>query len=99
MILLRGKYFRHRNGRCDFNSIYILYLCSKVSTNWVFFQALAQNSELRERLSKIHTESQIAEAAAVNVSSHMQVGDSTPPITLMTVIMTLIHFIFSLPHL
>lgn len=43
-----------------------------------FFQALAQNSELRERLSKIHTESQIAEAAAVNVSSHMQVGDSPP---------------------
>uniref|UniRef100_H3C3D6 Oxysterol-binding protein-related protein 3 n=1 Tax=Tetraodon nigroviridis TaxID=99883 RepID=H3C3D6_TETNG len=34
--------------------------------------ALAQNSELRERLGKIHTESQIAEVAAVNASSHVQ---------------------------
>lgn len=78
-ILLRGKSFRHRNVKCGFNSICILYLCSKLSTNWVLFQALAQNSELRERLSKIHTESQIAEAAAVNVSAHVQVGDCTPP--------------------
>lgn len=97
MILLRGKLFRR--GGYVFNSLYILYLCGKLSTNWVLFQALAQNSELRERLNKIHTESQITEAAALNVSSHVQVGDSTPPITLTTVIMTLIHFIFSLPHL
>lgn len=40
----------------------------------VFFQALAQNSELRERLCKIHAESHIVEPTLINASAPVQVG-------------------------
>lgn len=49
-------------------------MCNKQSSRWLFFQALAQNSELRERLSKIHAESHIIEPTLLNLTAPAQVG-------------------------
>uniref|UniRef100_A0A669EAE9 Oxysterol-binding protein n=1 Tax=Oreochromis niloticus TaxID=8128 RepID=A0A669EAE9_ORENI len=40
----------------------------------IFFQALAQNSELRERLCKIHAESQIIEPTLITLTAPVQVA-------------------------
>lgn len=51
-----------------------LALCSKQCLRWLFFQALAHNSELRERLCKIHAESHIVEPTLINLPAPAQVG-------------------------
>lgn len=50
-------------------------MCYKQCLHWLFFQALAQNSELRERLCKIHAESHIIEPTLINLTAHVQVGE------------------------
>lgn len=46
----------------------------KYCSRHLFFQALAQNSELRDRLSKIHAESHIVEPTLINLTAPVQVG-------------------------
>uniref|UniRef100_A0A672IVP6 Oxysterol-binding protein n=1 Tax=Salarias fasciatus TaxID=181472 RepID=A0A672IVP6_SALFA len=43
----------------QYSQHYLSGLCNKQCLRWLFLQALAQNSELRERLGKIHAESHI----------------------------------------
>lgn len=72
----------------------------------VFFQALAQNSELRERLCKIHAESHIVEPTLINASAPVQVGAGMqwlfsplhhpPPPLSPTILMIIIISIFIL---
>lgn len=49
-------------------------VCDKQRNIWLFFQALAQNSELRERLCKIHVESHVVEPTLLNLTAPAQVG-------------------------
>ncbi len=51
-----------------------LCVCYKQCLHWLFFQALAQNSELRERLCKIHAESHIVDSTLINLTAPAQVG-------------------------
>uniref|UniRef100_A0A4W6DLC6 Oxysterol-binding protein n=1 Tax=Lates calcarifer TaxID=8187 RepID=A0A4W6DLC6_LATCA len=51
-------------------------VCHKRCLHWLFFQALAQNSELRERLCKIHAESHIVEPTLINLTAPVQKQDS-----------------------
>uniref|UniRef100_A0A7N8XXX1 Oxysterol-binding protein n=1 Tax=Mastacembelus armatus TaxID=205130 RepID=A0A7N8XXX1_9TELE len=52
-------------------------VCYKQCLHWLFFQALAQNSELRERLRKIHAESHIVEPTLINLTAP-SVDESRP---------------------
>lgn len=49
-------------------------MCHKESSRWLCFQAVAQNSELRERLRKIHAESHVVEPALINLTAPAKVG-------------------------
>uniref|UniRef100_A0A8C9XIY3 Oxysterol-binding protein n=1 Tax=Sander lucioperca TaxID=283035 RepID=A0A8C9XIY3_SANLU len=51
-------------------------VCYKQCLCWLCFQALAQNSELRERLRKIHAESHIIEPTLINLTD--SVDESRP---------------------
>ena len=53
---------------------FLLGLCTKQCLRRLFFQALAQNSELRERLNKIHAESRLVEPTLINLTAPVQVG-------------------------
>lgn len=44
-------------------------VCYKRASRWLCFQALAQNSELRERLRKIHAESLVVEPNHINLTA------------------------------
>lgn len=47
----------------------LLRLCHPRASRWLCFQALAQNSELRERLRKIHAESLVVEPNHINLTA------------------------------
>lgn len=72
--------------------------------HWLFSQALAQNSELRERLSKIHVESHIVEPTLINLTAPVQVGagmqwlHSLSPTTTTTIMMIILISIFLFFH-
>uniref|UniRef100_A0A672ZCF5 Oxysterol-binding protein n=1 Tax=Sphaeramia orbicularis TaxID=375764 RepID=A0A672ZCF5_9TELE len=55
---------------------YWLGVSYKQCLRWLCFQALAQNTELRERLCKIHAESHIVEPTLINLTAPVQVGES-----------------------
>lgn len=91
----------------QFSFQYWLGVCFKRCLHWLFFQAVAQNSELRERLCKIHAESHIVEPTLINLTAPVQVGAgmqwlySLPPPTNMMIIIISIFFLLSfffIPH-
>lgn len=63
-------------------------MCFQHASRWLCFQALAQNSELRERLRKIHAESLVVEPNHINLTAaKVGAGLQRPPLT---------HHVFSL---
>uniref|UniRef100_A0AAQ5Z928 Oxysterol-binding protein n=1 Tax=Amphiprion ocellaris TaxID=80972 RepID=A0AAQ5Z928_AMPOC len=60
----------------QYSRYYWFTVCNKKCLHWLFFQAVAQNSELRERLCKIHAESHIVEPTLINLTD--SVDESRP---------------------
>uniref|UniRef100_A0A665UCC7 Oxysterol-binding protein n=1 Tax=Echeneis naucrates TaxID=173247 RepID=A0A665UCC7_ECHNA len=73
-IRLSSKSKQAKEIQLSFQCQYLSGVCYKQYLHWLFFQALAQNSELRERLCKIHAESHIVEPTLINLTAPVQVG-------------------------